>query len=55
MTTACKEKLLICRFPRGGKEDCHDVFLFCFLQGGRCQSLRLDDGYPEPDWKPSRQ
>jgi hypothetical protein len=37
------------------KEDRYDVFLFCFLQGGRCQSLRVDDGYPEQNWKPSRQ
>jgi hypothetical protein len=38
-----EEELHICRFPRGSKEDRHDVFLFRFLQGGRCQSLRVVD------------
>jgi transposase len=38
-----EEELLIYRFPRGSKEDSYDVFLFCFLQGGRCQSLRVVD------------
>ena len=50
-----EEKLLICRFPRGAKEDCCDAFLFWFLQGGRCQSLRLDNRYPKQDWKSSNQ
>jgi hypothetical protein len=39
-----EKKLLICRFPTGSKEDRYYIFFFCFLQGGRCQSLRMDDG-----------
>ena len=41
-----KTKFFVCAYPSNQVHILLVVFLFCFLQRGRCQFLCLDGGYP---------